>query len=319
MPASPAATSAGTGRFAPSPTGDLHVGNLRTAILAWLFARSTGRRFLLRVEDLDPGRSRTEAGQLRDLAAVGLTWDAVPVRQSERTGLYLQAIARLEARGRVYECFCTRSEIADAPRAPHAPPGAYPGTCRHLDETERERRRQLRPAALRLRSGVEEFTVTDLLHGSFTGPVDDLVLLRNDGVPPYNLAVVIDDAAQGIDQVVRGGDLLSSAPRQAYLASLLGLPPVQYAHVPLVLNPRRRRLAKRDGAITLAALARAGLSAADVRNRILLSLGLPAGPLEDALHAFSPARLPREAWIFEPAAALGKSSGTPLDPAEPRA
>jgi glutamyl-tRNA synthetase len=221
------------------------------------------------------------------------------VRQSERTSLYLEAIGRLAADGLVYECFCTRSEIADAPRAPHAPPGAYPGTCRNLSEDDRARRRKLRPAALRLRSGVAEFTVTDLLHGAYTGPVDDLVLLRNDGVPPYNLAVVVDDAAQGIDQVVRGGDLLASAPRQAYLASLLDLPPVEYVHVPLVLNPRGRRLAKRDGAITLAALAGAGMETAGVRDLILDSLGLPAGPLDDALPAFSAAQLPREPWVFE--------------------
>lgn len=294
----PASPSAGAGRFAPSPTGDLHVGNLRTAILAWLFARSTGRRFLLRVEDLDPDRSRTETAQLRDLTAVGLSWDAAPVRQSERTELYLQAISRLSEAGRVYECFCTRAEIADAPRAPHTPPGAYPGTCRNLSDAGRARRRQLRPAALRLRSEVDQFTVTDLLHGSFTGPVDDLVLLRNDGVPPYNLAVVIDDAAQGIDQVVRGGDLLSSAPRQAYLASLLDLPPVEYVHVPLVLNARGQRLAKRDGAITLGALAGTGMDAAAVRNLILASLGLPAGPLDDALGSFAASRLPREPWVF---------------------
>jgi glutamyl-tRNA synthetase len=282
--------TSGAGRFAPSPTGDLHIGNLRTAILAWLFARSTGRRFLLRVEDLDPERSRPETGQLLDLTAVGLTWDEAPVRQSERTSLYLEAIGRLAADGLVYECFCTRSEIADAPRAPHAPPGAYPGTCRNLSDDDRARRRKLRPAALRLRSGVPEFTVTDLLHGAYTGPVDDLVLLRNDGVPPYNLAVVVDDAAQGIDQVVRGGDLLASAPRQAYLASLLGLPPVEYVHVPL---------ATRDGAITLAALAGAGMDTAGVRDLILDSLGLPAGPLDDALPAFSVAQLPREPWVFE--------------------
>ncbi|MDK1361398.1 tRNA glutamyl-Q(34) synthetase GluQRS [Arthrobacter sp. zg-Y1219] len=305
-PASPAAAPAlisvapfaGAGRFAPSPTGDLHIGNFRTAILAWLFARFTGRSFLLRVEDLDPERSRTEAAQLRDLTAVGLSWDAAPIRQSERTELYLQAIDRLDEAGKVYECFCTRSEIADAPRAPHAPPGAYPGTCRNLSSAQRARRRRLRPAALRLRSEVEQYTVTDLLHGSFTGPVDDLVLLRNDGVPPYNLAVVIDDAAQGIDQVVRGGDLLSSAPRQAYLASLLGLPPVEYAHVPLVLNSAGQRLAKRDGAITLGALGDAGAGPGQVRDLILASLGLPPGTLEEALEEFSPARLPREPWVF---------------------
>ena len=298
MTASPAAATTGAGRFAPSPTGDLHVGNLRTAVLAWLFARASGRGFLLRVEDLDPQRSRTEAGQLRDLSAVGLAWDAAPVRQSERTGLYVAAIARLSEAGRVYECFCTRSEIADAPRAPHIPPGTYPGTCRNLSAAERSTRRRERPAALRLRSEVDEYTVTDLLHGEFTGPVDDLVLRRNDGALPYNLAVVIDDAAQGIDQVVRGGDLLSSAPRQAYLASLLGLPPVEYAHVPLVLNRSGQRLAKRDGAITLAALARTGLTAGAVRDLILTSLNLPAGTLAHALEAFSPALLPRDPWIF---------------------
>lgn len=297
--------TAGAGRFAPSPTGDLHVGNLRTAVLAWLFARSSGRGFLLRVEDLDPERSRTEAGQLRDLTAVGLSWDDVPVRQSERTGLYLAAIDRLAGAGRVYECFCTRSEIADAPRAPHAPPGAYPGTCRDLTDSERERRRRDRPAALRLRADVEQYTVHDVLHGAFTGPVDDMVLLRNDGVPPYNLAVVIDDAAQGIDQVVRGGDLLTSAPRQAYLASLLNLPEVEYAHVPLVLNGAGRRLAKRDGAITLTALAGIGMDSDDVRNLILASLNLPPGTLEDALDSFSPASLPRRPWVFDsPGAAL---------------
>ena len=296
--ASSAAAPIGAGRFAPSPTGDLHVGNLRTAVLAWLFARFSGRGFLLRVEDLDPERSGAEAAQLRDLAAVGLGWDAVPVRQSERTGLYLEAVGQLAEAGLVYECFCTRSEIADAPRAPHAPPGAYPGTCRNLSVAERARRRRVRPAALRLRAQVREYTVNDLLHGTYTGPVDDLVLLRNDGVPPYNLAVVIDDAAQGIDQVVRGGDLLTSAPRQAYLASLLGLPAVDYAHVPLVLNPEGQRLAKRDGAITLAALDRTGMDAAAVRNLILASLNLPPGPLPEALEAFSPASLPREPWVF---------------------
>ncbi|MDN3482335.1 tRNA glutamyl-Q(34) synthetase GluQRS [Arthrobacter sp. APC 3897] len=309
MTASPApAVTAGAGRFAPSPTGDLHVGNLRTAVLAWLFARSSGRGFLLRVEDLDPERSRTEAGQLRDLAAVGLSWDDVPVRQSERTGLYLAAIDELAGAGKVYECFCTRSEIADAPRAPHAPPGAYPGTCRDLTDSERERRRRDRPAALRLRADAEQYTVHDLLHGEFTGPVDDMVLLRNDGVPPYNLAVVIDDAAQGIDQVVRGGDLLTSAPRQAYLASLLNLPEVEYAHVPLVLNGAGRRLAKRDGAITLTALAGTGMGSDDVRNMILGSLNLPPGTLEDAVEAFSPARLPRGPWVFDsPGPALSGS------------
>ncbi|EMY32873.1 glutamyl- or glutaminyl-tRNA synthetase [Arthrobacter crystallopoietes BAB-32] len=290
----------GAGRFAPSPSGDLHVGNLRTAILAWLFARSTGRRFLLRIEDLDRARAGAEASQLADLAAVGLDWDTEVVRQTDRTPLYRRAIVQLAEAGLAYECFCTRREIADAPSAPHAPAGAYPGTCRDLTDGERERRRQERPAALRLKASVSQYTVIDQLHGPFTGAVDDFVLLRNDGVPAYNLAVVVDDAAQGIDQVVRGDDLLSSAPRQAYLAALLGLPEPHYAHVPLVLNVHHRRLAKRDGAVTLSALALTGFDAGGARDLILRSLGLPAGPLERALEAFDPAGLPREPWIFEP-------------------
>jgi len=268
-------------------------------MLAWLFARSTGRNFLLRIEDLDRARAGAEAAQVRDLAAVGLDWDGEVIRQSERTPVYLEAIAKLQAQGRVYECFCTRAEISDAPRAPHSPPGAYPGTCRNLSETERERRRRERPGALRLRAGVNEYTVHDALHGDYTGAVDDLVLLRNDGVPPYNLAVVVDDAAQGIDQVVRGDDLLSSTPRQAYLASLLGLPPVEYVHVPLVLSESGKRLAKRDGAVTLSALADAGITVPEATAMILGSLGLP-GSLPEALEVFDPRKLPLEPWIFTP-------------------
>ncbi|HET6269134.1 MAG TPA: tRNA glutamyl-Q(34) synthetase GluQRS, partial [Arthrobacter sp.] len=230
------------GRFAPSPSGELHVGNLRTAVLAWLFARSTGRRFLVRVEDLDRARAGAEAEQLRDLAAIGVNWDGGVVRQTDREPLYTEAIGRLTAAGLSYECFCTRREIQEAPSAPHAPQGAYPGTCRNLSAAERELKRAARPAALRLRAARGEGTVQDMLHGSYTGVVDDFVLRRNDGVAAYNLAVVVDDAAQGIDQVVRGDDLLPSTPRQAYLASLLDLPAPEYAHVPLVLNADGARL-----------------------------------------------------------------------------
>ncbi|MCC3282038.1 tRNA glutamyl-Q(34) synthetase GluQRS [Arthrobacter caoxuetaonis] len=299
LPVPSPSSSAAAGRYAPSPSGELHVGNLRTAMLAWLFARSTGRNFLLRIEDLDRARAGAEAAQVRDLAAVGLDWDGEVIRQSDRTPVYLEAIAKLQAEGRVYECFCTRAEISDAPRAPHSPPGAYPGTCRNLPEAERERRRRERPGALRLRADVDEYTVHDVLHGDYTGVVDDLVLLRNDGVPPYNLAVVVDDAAQGIDQVVRGDDLLSSTPRQAYLASLLGLPPVEYVHVPLVLGTTGKRLAKRDGAVTLGALADAGIPVPEATAMILDSLGLP-GTLPEALEVFDPRKLPREPWIFTP-------------------
>lgn len=286
------------GRFAPSPSGELHVGNLRTAILAWLFARSTGRRFLLRVEDLDRARSGAEAEQLRDLAAIGVDWDGGIVRQTDRAPLYAATVGQLTAAGLTYECFCTRREIQDAPSAPHAPQGAYPGTCRNLSAAQRDAKRAARPAAIRLRADVTEATVQDLLHGSYTGVVDDFVLRRNDGVTAYNLAVVVDDAAQGIDQVVRGDDLLPSTPRQAYLASLLNMPVPEYAHVPLVVNADGARLAKRDGAVTLTDLARAGVPADEVRDRLLSSLRLPPGPLEQALAVFRPAALPRESWVW---------------------
>lgn len=286
------------GRFAPSPSGELHVGNLRTAILAWLFARSTGRRFLLRVEDLDRARAGAEAVQLRDLSAIGVTWDGDVVRQTDRGVGYDRAIARLEQAGLTYECFCTRREIQEAPSAPHAPQGAYPGTCRNLGPAELEFKRSIRPAAIRLRAEVREYSVQDVLHGTFTGVVDDFVLRRNDGVTAYNLAVVVDDAEQGIDQVVRGDDLLPSTPRQAYLASLLNIPAPEYAHVPLVVNHDGARLAKRDGAVTLAELAQDGVPVEKVRDRLLASLGLPAGDLTQALDGFDPARLPREPWVW---------------------
>lgn len=299
------------GRFAPSPSGELHVGNLRTAILAWLFARSTGRDFLLRVEDLDRARAGAEAEQLRDVEAIGVTWDGAVVRQSDRSALYAEAIGRLSAAGLTYECFCTRREIQEAPSAPHAPQGAYPGTCRNLGTAELEFKRSTRPAAVRLRAGASEFPVQDVLHGRFTGVVDDFVLRRNDGVTAYNLAVVVDDAAQGIDQVVRGDDLLPSTPRQAYLASLLNIPIPEYAHVPLVVNSDGARLAKRDGAVTLADLALAGASPAQVRDHILASLGLPAGTLEQVLPAFQPANLPRKPWVWN-------GSWQPLEPGRPK-
>ena len=291
------------GRFAPSPSGDLHVGNLRTALLAWLFARASGRRFLVRVEDLDRVRPGARERQLADLAAIGLDWDAEPLSQSGRLAHYDAAIAGLAARGLTYECFCTRREILEAATAPHAPDGAYPGTCRKLDtEQVHARRATGRPPAIRLRAQVAEFTVVDVLAGEYTGQVDDLVLRRGDGVPAYNLAVVLDDAAQGIDQVVRGDDLLSSTPRQAYLASLLGLPVPEYAHVPLALNAAGQRLAKRDGAVTLEDLAAAGHDAADVLGAMASSLGLAeVGERVDPallLTRFNPARLPREPWVF---------------------
>ena len=287
------------GRFAPSPSGDLHVGNLRTALLAWLFARSTDRSFRLRVEDLDRVQPGAEERQLADLSALGLDWDGDVVRQSERRSRYDDAVDQLTAAGLTFECFCTRREILEAPSAPHLPPGAYPGTCRDLTDEERRRRSAERPPAVRLRAGVTEWTVTDALHGEFTGAVDDVVLRRNDGVPAYNLAVVVDDAQQGIDQVVRGDDLLTSAPRQAYLASLLGTAQPTYAHVPLALNASGQRLAKRDGAVTFRQLTDQGV---DVLEVIGASLGLDAPSPRAMLADFDPTRLPPSAWTFVPPA-----------------
>ncbi len=292
------------GRFAPTPSAELHLGNLRTALVAWLFARSTGSRFRLRIEDLDPSSRRPEVaeGQLRDLERLGLDWDGPVVRQSEHLDRMHEAVARLDAAGLVYPCFCTRREIAEAARAPHgpAPEGAYPGTCRQLSAAERgARRREGRPAALRLRSGVESYTVVDRRHGPVTAAVDDLVLRRNDGVPAYNLAVVVDDAAQGVEEVVRGDDLLLSTPRQAYLADLLGLPPLAYAHIPLVLGPDGQRLAKRDGAVTLSDRLALGQSTGEVVALLATSIGLVGRPTPDGLLAgFDPERLARGPWVF---------------------
>ena len=261
-------------------------------MLAWLFARSTGRRFLIRVEDLDD-RARTDvaARQLADLTAIGVISDEPPEYQTAHADRYDRVIAELSDRGLVYECYCSRKDILGAPRAPHAPEGAYPGTCRDREPpTDPDR-----PPALRLRTDVFSYPVTDVLHGEFTGVVDDFVLRRGDGVAAYNLAVVVDDAAQGIDQVVRGDDLLASSPRQAYLAALLGYPPVTYAHVPLVLNAQGKRLAKRDGAVTLAEI-----GVLPAVRLIAESLGYASSTLDGMLTEFDPATLPDEPWVYRP-------------------
>jgi glutamyl-tRNA synthetase len=286
----------GAGRFAPSPSADLHIGNLRTAVLAWLFARSTGRRFLMRVDDLDD-RTHPDiaARQLDDLAAIGLTWNGPAEWQTQHPQRYDDAVAVLADRELLYECYCSRRDIQQAPRAPHAPQGAYPGTCRDLTDAERATRREetARPPALRIRTDTTDYTIHDLLHGAYTGLVDDFVVRRGDGVPAYNLAVVVDDAAQGVDQVVRGDDLLSSSPRQAYLAKLLGYPEPTYAHVALVLNEDGARLAKRDGAVTLAQI---GVQQA--LAQIAASLGWQSSSLDEMLAQFDPAKLPRRPWIY---------------------
>ncbi|WP_129656520.1 tRNA glutamyl-Q(34) synthetase GluQRS [Rothia halotolerans] len=329
----PAPTPPGAGRYAPSPSGDLHLGNLRTALLAWLFARGTGRRFLLRIEDLDRVQEGVAERQVEDLAALGIDWDAEPLVQSARSEAYAGAVEQLRDRGLVYECYCTRREIQEAGSAPHGAPGAYPGTCRRLTEAQRRERARHRPAALRLAAQEAQWTVTDRYAGRCTGAVDDVVLVRNDGRAAYNLAVVVDDAHQGIDQVVRGDDLLSSAPRQAYLAHLLGLPQPSYVHVPLALNAKGRRLAKRDGAVTLRQLREAGVGTDEVARLIASSLPLPPRPGPGApflpgsagqmLEVFDPAGLSREPWVLrdpvEEAARLraepgGTVPGTPQAP-----
>lgn len=290
------------GRFAPSPTSALHLGNLRTALVAWLAARSSGRAFLLRIEDLDTQRvaaaPAVAAGQIADLAALGLDFDGDVAWQSQRGELYAEAVARLE----VYECFCTRREIAEAASAPHGDGyRPYPGTCADLSEVQRARRRLTRPPAWRVRARGAVQTATDLLAGEVTGVVDDFVVLRNDGVPAYNLAVVVDDIAQGIDQVVRGDDLLSSSPRQAWLTGRLGGEVPAYLHVPLVVNAEGKRLAKRHGAVSLAELGAVGVPPGRVLSLLAHSLGLVAAnesvTASQLIERFDPTEMPTGPWV----------------------
>jgi glutamyl-tRNA synthetase len=280
------------GRFAPSPTGVLHLGNLRTALLAWLFARSAGSSFVVRIEDLDAGRVRPEraAEQLADLAAIGLDWDGEVLVQSGRGEVYAAALSRLP----VYECFCTRAEIRESVSAAHGPVGLYPGTCLRLTDAERsERRAAGRVPALRVRAGGEHVAFEDRVMGPQESVVDDFVVRRNDGAYAYNLAVVVDDAAQGIEEVVRGADLADSTPRQIWLAGALGVAAPAYAHVPLVLGEDGRRLAKRHGDVTLrevpveAAVAWMGES-----------LGLPGRTAAEILDGFDPSVLPHEPTTY---------------------
>ena len=289
------------GRFAPSPTSELHLGNLRTALVAWLMARTTGRAFLVRVEALDTPRVAAARGvaerQLADLAAIGLDWDGPVVRQSERLDRYDATLASLPT----YECYCTRREIAEAASAPHDDGHRpYGGRCRTLSGPERASRRAVRPPALRVDARSESVTVVDRWAGTVTGVVDDFVVRRNDGVHAYNLAVVVDDVAQGVDQVVRGTDLLSSSPRQAWLTQRLGGTVPEYAHVPLAVNARGERLAKRDGAVTLADL---DLPPDAVRSLLGSSLRLNACfervTMAELAARFDPDAVPRTPWVWD--------------------
>lgn len=263
------------GRFAPSPTGALHLGNLRTALAAYASVQARGGTFLIRFEDLDLHNANMANAQqqLDDLAAIGVVTANTPVVQSERFALYHDAIQLLADQGLTYECFCTRKEILEAAQAPHGGQVMYPGTCRNLIEAERSERREVRPGALRLRADGASETFTDYIHGTVTGVVDDVVLRRNDGVPSYNIAVVVDDALQGITEVVRGDDLLEVTANQVHLQKLLGYSTPAYGHVPLVVGDDGERLAKRHGAVTLADLEAKGVSAAEVRDMLWASLG----------------------------------------------
>lgn len=295
----------GTGRYAPSPSGDLHLGNLRTGLIAWACARKAGLGFVMRMEDLDE-RCRPEyvETQLRDLSEIGMDWDGDVLFQSDRIDAYNQVVSELLERDLVYECYCTRADIKDAPRAPHAPPGAYPGTCRDLTEVEREQGRQKlapmdRGPALRLKTTNDQLTIIDRICGEFTGHIDDFVVRRGDGAHAYNLVAVVDDEYQNVRQVVRADDLLESTPRQVYLQKLLGYETPEYVHVPLVLNRGGKRLAKRDGAVTLDELHREGWSTQQVFALISESLGIQGDNSADFLDQFSINSIAREPWIFD--------------------
>jgi len=287
------------GRFAPTPSGDLHLGNLRTALLAWCFARHDSGSFLIRIEDLTTGAAPVRsAQQIEDLAAIGVDHDGAIVAQSERRVRYDEVVELFEQRGLTYRCFCSRRDIREAAAAPHGPSieGGYPGTCATLDNVEVARRlADGRAAATRLRAGGAVVGFTDRLLGAIEEPVDDFVIRRADGVAAYNLAVVVDDADQSVDQIVRGDDLLHTTPRQVLVQQLLGLPTPQYLHVPLVYGPDGERLAKRHGAISLRARLAVGATVPQVVGQLAASIGLAAPGEElaaaDVLSRFDPDRI----------------------------
>lgn len=263
------------GRFAPSPTGAMHLGNARTALLAWLHSRARGGRHLLRFEDLDVGRVRPWAYDVtrRDLEWLGLDWDQEYIQQ-ERQGLYVRAVSRLST----YPCTCTRKEVLAAVQAsagaPHHAEAVYPGTCRAGQAGP------ARPAATRWAAPAETVCVTDTLTGetlcqSLPAEVGDFVLRRNDGVYAYHLAVVVDDAESGVTDVLRGADLWTATPRQVALQRALGVPTPRYLHVPLMTDYRGERLAKRGGAPPVQALREGGQAPERVLSALARSLPWP--------------------------------------------
>ncbi|MEI3088867.1 MAG: tRNA glutamyl-Q(34) synthetase GluQRS [Oscillospiraceae bacterium] len=277
------------GRFAPSPSGRMHLGNVFSALLAWLSVRHAGGKMVLRIEDLDPDRCRQEyAAQLRrDLEWLGLDWDEEQTPQSQRTEAYAEAFARLDT----YPCYCSRNEL-HAASAPHASDGAviYAGTCRDL--TAAERAAKTRRPAWRVRVPDEEVSFVDGLQGevreNLARECGDFILRRSDGVYAYQLAVVVDDAAGGVTEIVRGADLLRSTPRQLWLQTQLGLPHPHYYHVPLLCAPDGRRLSKREHDLDLGVL-RQTLTAGQLLGKLAFLAGLLDRP-----EAASAAELTRE-------------------------
>jgi glutamyl-tRNA synthetase len=300
------------GRLAPSPTGELHLGHARSFLLAWWSVRSRGGRIVLRIEDLDAARARPELvdGVLRDLEWLGLDWDGAPRRSSSDTAALERACAALLESGKAYACVCTRAEIA-ALSAPHAGEGEsrYPGTCRGRWRTlEEARAASGRAAGLRLAVTPGPVHVSDRVHGALAFDVDaevgDFLVRRRDGGFAYQLAIVVDDATDGVTEVLRGEDLLPSAARQALVMEALGLPRPEWVHVPLVVDEHGERLAKRRGSFALARLREAGADARATVAWAARSAGLDVPErctAREALAAFALARLPRAPAILRDA------------------
>lgn len=274
------------GRFAPTPSGRIHLGNIFSSLIAWASIRSEGGTIVMRVEDLDTrARDPKIADQLlRDYEWLGLDWDEGPYRQSERTDVYLDAIHSLEERGLTYPCFCTRAEL-HAATAPHASDGTfiYQGTCRNLTPGQVAEKSRRRHPATRLKVPDADdpaglITIDDRVYGSFTECLardcGDFLIQRSDGVIAYQLAVVVDDALMGVNEVVRGRDLLPSSARQSYLGSLLGYERPAYAHVPLLIAPDGRRLSKRDRDLDIGTMRKRGITAQQIIGFLAGLIGL---------------------------------------------
>lgn len=305
------------GRYAPSPTGGLHLGNARTALVAWLRARSAGASFVLRVEDLDEPRTVPEAvtGNLAELRWLGLDWDEGPdvggpywpYRQSLRHAAYSAALERLEAAGLTFECYLSRRELRELSSAPHGAAPVYGERERRLNDRLKDRKRaEGKGAAIRLRVSDGTCEFEDLFQGrqrfDLRAEVGDIVLRRADGAWAYNFAVVVDDAGMKVREVVRGDDLLPATASQLVIYSALGLEAPSFAHVPLLLAADGQRLAKRRGSETLAALAAAGVEPARVVGALAYTLGLLERPLaaeaRQLLPHFDLGRLHREPRRF---------------------